>query len=68
MSVLDDKTNTVTPTIPVGKTVAGIALNPSTDIAYVTNYNEKTVSVIYGKTNGTSLSATVKSLVYYTIR
>jgi DNA-binding beta-propeller fold protein YncE len=41
VSVLDDKTNTVTTTIPVGKSVAGIAVNSSTGIAYVTNCKEK---------------------------
>ena len=51
VSVLDDKTNTVTTTIPMGKSAAGIAVNPSTGIAYVTNYNEKTISVIYGSKN-----------------
>jgi len=47
VSVLDDKTNTVTTTIPAGKSVAGIAVNSSTGIAYVSNYKEKTISVIY---------------------
>jgi DNA-binding beta-propeller fold protein YncE len=36
----------------VGKSVAGIAINPSTGIAYVSKYNEKTISVIYGTKNG----------------
>jgi YVTN family beta-propeller protein len=51
---LDGKTNTVIGTINVGGTVPNpraVAVNPSTNIVYVTNQDDNTVSVIDGKTN-----------------
>jgi YVTN family beta-propeller protein len=41
----------VTATIPVGKNPTAVSVNPSTNIAYVANFDEDTVSVIDCKTN-----------------
>jgi YVTN family beta-propeller protein len=40
-----------------GQHVIGIAVNPNTDMVYVTNQDSKTVSVINGQTNRLSVSA-----------
>ncbi|MGC2572467.1 MAG: beta-propeller fold lactonase family protein, partial [Candidatus Nitrosopolaris sp.] len=68
VSVIDGKTNSVTATIhgnklkPKGIHVDsgpdGISVNPSTNLAYVANVRDNTVSVIDGKTNAGT--ATVK--------
>lgn len=44
-------------TIPVGKGPGDLSVNPKTNMIYVTNYGDNTVSVINGKTN--SVIATV---------
>jgi len=51
VTVIDGKPNTVKATIPVGRAPYGVSVNPSTNIAYVTNRDGHTVSVIDGKTN-----------------
>lgn len=43
------RTNTVTATIPVGDTPLGVAANTMTNILYVVNYGDQTVSVISGQ-------------------
>ena len=51
VSVIDGKTNRVTANVTVGNSPYGVSVNPSTNIAYVANYDDNTVSVIDGKTN-----------------
>jgi YVTN family beta-propeller protein len=46
VSAINAKTDTVTATIPVGHSPAGVAVNPTTGILYVTNGLDNTVSVI----------------------
>jgi YVTN family beta-propeller protein len=49
----------VTATIPVGSFPEGVAANPKTNTAYVTNRFSNTVSVISGRTN--TVTATIPS-------
>ena len=44
-------TNTVFATIPVGDNPNGVGVNPLTNLIYVTNQDDNTVSVIDGVTN-----------------
>jgi YVTN family beta-propeller protein len=46
VSVIDEATNTVTATIPVGSSPYAVAVDPGTHTAYVTNNSSNTVSVI----------------------
>jgi len=46
VSVIDEATNTVTATIPVGGIPFEVAVDPGTHTAYVTNYGSNTVTVI----------------------
>ena len=36
---------------PVGNSPDGVAVNPNTNMVYVANYDDNTMSVIDGKTN-----------------
>ena len=51
MSVIDEATNTVTATIPVGSDPYGVAVDPAARTVYVANYGDDTVSVIDEATN-----------------
>jgi len=51
VSVIDGATQAVTDTVAVGSGAYGVAVDPSTRTAYVTNYSSSTVSVIDGTTN-----------------
>ena len=51
VSVIDEATNTVTHTIPVGSGPYGVAVDPAADTVYVTNDFGNTVSVIDAATN-----------------
>ena len=51
VSVIDEATNKVTHTIPVGSAPYGVAVDPAARTAYVTNYSSGTVSVIDEATN-----------------
>src|SRR3990167_4402835 len=57
VSVIDIATNTVTATVGVGSTPAGMAVNPAGTRAYVTNWGSNSVSVIDTGTN--TVTATV---------
>jgi YVTN family beta-propeller protein len=62
VSVIDASTRTVTATVPVGKNPGGVAVDPVTHTAYVTNgylanRDDNTVSVIDGSTR--TVTATV---------
>ena len=48
--------NSVVKTVKVGKNPQGVAVNPKTNIVYVVNYNDNTMSVIDGKTDNTVTS------------
>ena len=51
LSVVDDSTNLVTATVPVGKSPDGVAVDTSTNVIYVSNRLDNTVSIIDGTTN-----------------
>jgi YVTN family beta-propeller protein len=51
VSVIDESTNTITATVPVGSQPYGVAVDASTDVIYVTNADDDTISVIDGTTN-----------------
>lgn len=51
VSVINQATNMVTATIPVGAWPAGVAVNPMTNTIYVTNYAGPSLSIINGATN-----------------
>jgi YVTN family beta-propeller protein len=51
VSVIDGKTNNVVENVTVGKHPSGVAVDPNTNMAYVSNSGSNTVSVIDGKTN-----------------
>jgi len=51
LTVVDDSTNLVTATVPVGKSPAGVAVDTSANVIYVSNSADNTVSVIDGTTN-----------------
>jgi YVTN family beta-propeller protein len=57
VSVINGATGKVTATIGVGIDPYAVAVDPSTDTAYVTNENDGTVSVINGATN--TVTATI---------
>ena len=57
VSVIDEKTNTVVATIPVGSGPQEVAVDPKTQKAYVINFAGGTVSVISTQTN--SVIATI---------
>lgn len=59
VSVIDGATATVTATGSVGRSPAGIAVDPSTDTVYVSNSADGTVSVINGQTNTVSVTIDV---------
>ena len=44
--MINGHTNRVTATVAVGKSPQGIAANPKTGLAYVTNQGDNTVSVL----------------------
>ena len=50
-SVINEATNKVTHTIPVGSAPYGVAVDPAAHTVYVTNYSSGTVSVINEATN-----------------
>ena len=64
VSVIDTTTNTVTTTIPVGKVPYGVAVDPTTHSAYVTNYGGNSVSVIDTTTNTVTTTIPVGSGPY----
>ena len=64
MSVIDAATSTVTATIPVGSSPAGVAVDPTTDTVYVTNYVGGTVSVIDAATSTVTATIPVGSYPY----
>jgi len=51
VSVINQASNLVTATIPVGSWPAGVAVNPLTNTIYVTNYGGPSLSIINGATN-----------------
>lgn len=55
--VIDEATNTVTATIPVGAYPQAVTVNPNTDTIYTANKTAGTVSVIDGATN--TVTATI---------
>src|SRR5450755_713016 len=57
LSVVDDSTNLVTATVPVGKSPDGVAVDTSANVIYVSNRLDNTVSIIDGTTN--TVTATV---------
>jgi YVTN family beta-propeller protein len=57
VSVIDTACNTVTATIPVGKSPMGTAFSPDGAVAYVTNAGDGTISVINTATH--SVTATI---------
>ena len=59
--MINTATNTVTATITVGATPAGVAVSPDGTRAYVTNYGSDTVSVIDTATNTVTATITVGS-------
>ena len=48
--VVDQQTNKITTTVPVGTTPRGVAVNPAGTRVYITNFDDDTVSVINGTT------------------
>jgi YVTN family beta-propeller protein len=62
VSVINEKTNTVTATIPVGVFPVGIDINLNTNKVYVENGGSFTLSVIDGNTN--TVTATLSTLGY----
>jgi len=59
--VIDGKTNKVIGNVKVGNTPSAVAVNPNTNMVYVTNYYDNTTSVIDGKTNKVIGNVTVGS-------
>jgi YVTN family beta-propeller protein len=55
VSVIKNATRLVT--VPVGSGPAGVAVDPATDTAYVTNSGDDTVSVISAETTGPIVSS-----------
>jgi YVTN family beta-propeller protein len=62
VSVVNESTNTVIATVPVGSEPYGAAVDPSTDVIYVTNAGDNTVSVIDGATNAVVATVPVGEL------
>ena len=57
LSVLNESTNSIAATVPVGKRPTGVAVDTSTNVIYVSNRSDNTVSIIDGTTN--TVTATV---------
>jgi YVTN family beta-propeller protein len=51
ISVLDESTNLITTSVPVGQHPAGVAVDTSANVIYVSNLTDNTVSIIDGTTN-----------------
>src|SRR5664279_2907372 len=51
LSVLNESTNSIAATVPVGKRPTGVAVDTSANVIYVSNGADKTVSIIDGTTN-----------------
>jgi YVTN family beta-propeller protein len=62
--VIDEATNTVTGTIPVGSGPYGVAVDPAARTVYVTNNSDNTVSVINETTNTVTRTIPVGSDPY----
>ena len=57
VSAIDGKTNTVVKTIPVGYNPWGIAINPDTNMIYVTNSDHDKTYIINGVTKSTTFNS-----------
>ena len=57
MFVIRERTDAVVAAIPVGRGASAVAVNPKTNIIYVTNNRDSTVSVIDGHTR--TVTATI---------